>query len=212
MGEGSSSSENVRVEAIDAIEREETHAHGTVLHREKVVSRALAGAMGVGALFFLLAGGLGIFGEPNAPVWAMAFPFLFSLAFAFVGLTKPVLRTTVTNEEVYALHGLRETRVPMEAIESVSVVDGTREKLLGAEMVGPAITSKVALIAWSDAKGATHKCAIASDDPERLASLINGVREQRRTRLSSVRVLVDALQEEEAREIAETEARAVRGK
>ncbi|MFO0562581.1 MAG: hypothetical protein U0269_31480 [Polyangiales bacterium] len=202
MSEASGSSEGVRVEAVDAIEREETHAHGAILHREKVVSRALAGMMGAGALFFLLAGGAAIFGEPNAPLWALAFPFVFAVAFAFVGLTKPVLRTTVTNEEVYALHGLREARVPMEAIESVVAVDGTREKLLGAELVGPAITGKVTLITWSDAKGATHKCAISSDDAERLAALINRVRDQRRTRLSSVRVLVDALREEEAREVA----------
>jgi hypothetical protein len=154
MSEAGGPSEDDRVAPVDAIEREETHAHGTILHRDKVVSRALAGMMGAGALFFLLAGGAAIFGEPNAPLWALALPFVFALAFAFVGLTKPVLRTMVTNEEVYALHGLREARVPMEAIESAVAVDATREKLLPAELVGPAITGKVALIMWS---GATRR-------------------------------------------------------
>lgn len=202
MSEGTSGSENVRVEAVDAVEREETHAHGTILHREKVVSRSLAAMMGFGTLFFLFAGGAAIFGDPNAPLWALAFPFSFAVLFAFAGLTKPVLRTTVTNEEVYTLHGLREERVPMEAIESVTVVAATQLRPLGAVLIGPSATHRLVLVTWSDANAVTHKLAIASEDADRLASLINRVRDQRRTRLSSVRVLVDALREEEAAEAA----------
>ncbi len=169
-------------------ERDLSAVHGTVLHREKVISRALAGIMAGGALLFLLAGVAAVFGERGAPWWAMGFPFVISLLFSMIALIKPVLRTTVTDEEVYALHGLRETRVSMTAIDDVTVVEGTRQALFGVEAVGPAVTARVVLIAWTAADGAAKKCAIASNDPEQLAGAINSVRSARASRLSSLRV------------------------
>lgn len=166
-------------------------AQGTVQRCEKVVSRALAMVMGGAALFFALAGGAAIATERAAPWWALSFPFVIALLFAATALIKPVLRTTVTDEEVYALHGLREWRVVMCSIDSVKVVDGVRPQLAHAELIGPAVTSRVVLIEWTDSNGQAKKSAIASNDPEALAASINAVRESRATRLSSVRVFAD---------------------
>lgn len=188
-------------------ERDLSAVHGTVLHREKVISRALAGMMAGGALLFLLAGVAAVFGERGAPWWALAFPFVISLLFSMVALIKPVLRTTVTDEEVYALHGLRETRVSMTAIDAVTVVEGTRQALLGAESIGPAVTGRVVLISWTDADGVAKKCAIASNDPEQLAGAINGVRSARASRLSSLRVDVYEEHEHEVAAAAPTDGR-----
>lgn len=166
-------------------------AQGAVQRCEKVVSRVLSLVMGAGALFFALAGLIGVVAERAAPWWAKSFPFVIALLFAATALIKPVLRTTVTDEEVYTLHGLREWRVVMSAIDAVKVVDGVRPALANAELIGPAVTSRVVLIEWTDSSGQAKKSALASNDPDALAASINAVRESRATRLSSVRVFAD---------------------
>lgn len=171
-------------------DRDLANDHGTVVHREKVVSRALALMMAAGAMFFALAGVAAIATERRAPWWALLVPFVISLAFAAVGLLKPVLRTTVTDEEVYAEHGLREACVSMCAIESVKVVKSSRDQLLGAELIGPSVGESAVLIEWTYSDGSRKKTALPSANPTALAAAINEVRDARASRLSSVRIMV----------------------
>lgn len=151
-------------------------AKGAEMHREKVVSRGLAAAMFGGFAFFSIGGIIGYVTDPHAPIGALVLVMLFALAFLAAGLVKPVLRTTVTDQEVYAQHGLREWRVALSAITKVSVVSATKQSLLGAEAVGPSFGSHAALIEYRDASGATKKLALASNDAPALVSTIEVVK------------------------------------
>jgi hypothetical protein len=153
-----------------------SEAIGTALHREKVVSRMLAITMFVGAAIFTFGGIVGYATDPNAPVWTLVFMLTIALAFLSVGLVKPVLRTTVTDREVYALHGLRAWRVPLDTILSLSVVPATRQALLGSEPVGPMFNGHAAVIEYRDATGAIKKLALATPNAGALVAAIESAR------------------------------------
>jgi hypothetical protein len=132
--------------------------------------------MALGALLFALAGVGALASERGAPGPALLVPFVVAGLFALTGLTKPVLRTTVTDREVYALHGLRESRIPLASITSVTVVPATRQSLLGAEALGPAAGAQMVLVAFDDLDGAAKKRAIPSVDPAALAAILEEAR------------------------------------
>ncbi|MBL8678780.1 MAG: hypothetical protein JNK05_06425 [Myxococcales bacterium] len=151
-------------------------ARGAEMHREKVVSRGLAGAMFGGFAFFSIGGIVGYFADPNAPLWALLLVQLFALAFLATALVKPVLRTTVTDQEVYAQQGLREWRVALDQITKVSVVPANKQALSGAEAVGPMFGATATLIEYRDASGANKKLALASNDAAALVATIEVVK------------------------------------
>lgn len=165
-----------RTHATDAVEAELSAHRGAVLHREKYVSRALAVIMAACALLFTVAGVGAVATERAAPWPLLLVPFFVATLFALAGLTKPVLRTTVTEQEIYALHGLRESRVALSSITDVAVVEATRQALFGAEALGPAAGTHMILLSFTDAEARPRKCALPSRDPAALAAIIEEAR------------------------------------
>lgn len=106
-----------RTRPEDAIESE--MGGDDVVHREKGLARGTMGvALGYGTLVAATSSASVIAG---APLWTLAVPALLSAGVALFALTKTVIRTVVTRQEVIVRSGMREHRVPLSAITSTEV-------------------------------------------------------------------------------------------
>jgi len=166
---------------------------GTVLLRDKVVARNLAL---VCLLMFLVFGAASIAylrgwrADANAIFRWLAYFFVpFS---AWVGLTKTVLRTVVTTQEVQAQQGLRALHVPVASISQCRIFHPGVER--GLELYSPAGGGGV-VVEWRDAKGKERKTLIGSDDPSTLAA---GIERARAAARHPTRVAADVAEPSDA--------------
>lgn len=110
----------------DTFESRYMPAEGTVLHRDKRVSRVLAGIMGLSGLAVI---GVAIFialvnGTSQKPVPAEALPLVVGMVaslgvlIATIGIAMGILRTVVTDREVNVKYGLWGPTIAMKDILS----------------------------------------------------------------------------------------------
>src|SRR5690606_20742832 len=89
-----------------------------VLHREKGLARGTVGiAIGYASLVAATSSA-GVMA--GAPLSSLAFPALISAAVGLFAITKAVIRTAVTRDDVISRAGLREHRIPVSAITAVA--------------------------------------------------------------------------------------------
>jgi len=153
-----------------------------VLFRDKVVSRlTFYACVLMGALFLALAAG-GAAQGAFAGAIGMA---LFGAAATFLGLTRSILRTVVTREDVRIHWGLWGPRIALSSIRSVRVRDATRQGMIEAsrEQGRPRIEvfqipapAPIVEIEWTDATGKARRAWIGSSEASSLAAAIEGAR------------------------------------
>ncbi len=177
-----------RSTATDAQERamvDDAHA----LHRDKHVARTAAALMIPGGLIALLATlAVATGADPAAPRLAAVLPFAAFLWMVYVLLTRMVVRTAVTRDEVLIQWGLSTHNVPLAAITvcEAKPVTGGPTAATGAGWALFANRGSV-LLSWTDA-GATKRLLFSAADPAELAAQIDAARALPATR---VRVATD---------------------
>lgn len=96
---------------------------GTVLRRDKVVGRRFQFWMAVPALWCLLGTILTFSGLLGPATWVGVMLGVLTAFFAFLWATLSVIRTVVSDREVFVQYGLWGPRVPIERVRSCRVVD-----------------------------------------------------------------------------------------
>jgi hypothetical protein len=163
-----------RIVPTDPVEAE--MGTGTVLRRDKVVSRKLALiclAMFIGFLATSIGYMRGWGAERSAFTHWLTYllvPFV-----AWIGLTKTVLRTVVTTSEIHVSHGFRGTHIPIASITKCLVFEGERAPR-GTEVFSPAGLRGM-WVEWTGAGGIDRMTMIGSEDP---VALVASVEEARR--------------------------------
>lgn len=117
--------------STDEFEAKNMQGDEPVLHRDKKVSRGMAGLLSVGGLLvILLAAYVAIAnGTASRPVPPAALPFvvaavtLLGLLLIATGVIFAVVRTVVTAREVHVKYGLWGPRIPLDAIQSCKVIE-----------------------------------------------------------------------------------------
>lgn len=188
-----------------------------VRHRDKRVSRGMAGILAAPALFSWALAVFVAFANASSdkPVPAGALPFvvgaiaLFGVMFALLSLTMAVLRTVVTDKKLTVKYGLWGPEIDLSAIRSCKVVDYDWTKFGGwgirigaggvrAYVPGPGEVVEVAY----DEGGTTKRVQIGAQDARKLSLEINRARE------AGVRIAIDdetdAAAEEEALSLEES--------
>ena len=164
---------NDRIAPNDPVEAE--MGEGTILRRDKVIARNLA-LLCLGLVFAFGAASIAyLYGwQADKPAVFRWLTYGLVPLFAWIGLTKTVLRTVVTTRELYVRHGLRATRIPISSIKS-SRVFGAERPEGGTELYLPA-GAKSVLVDWCDERGKTRKTLIGSEAPAELLASIERAR------------------------------------
>ena len=157
-------------------------------------------------------------GNRPAPLW-MSIPLvLLGAMFAMIWVVFAVLRVHVTQSEVHIQYGLAGPHIPLDAIESVEVVDyklsefggwGIRRSMDGTwaySLMGD--SAKVVKITWT-VDGKTKKVVVSSRNPPELAAQIDKARAatSRRVRVAEIPAKVGELEEERVEEETEDETK-----
>lgn len=148
-----------------------------VVHRDKHVARTAAALMIPMALLMLLATAAVASGaDPAAPRLAALVPFGVFLWTAYTILTRTVVRTLVTSNDVQVHWGMSDHRVPLAAITSVEAraPSGGPTAATGAGWRLFADRGSV-LIQWND-QGKTQQILFPANDPPTLAAEIERAR------------------------------------
>jgi hypothetical protein len=185
-----------------------------VRHRDKLVSRGMAAALAVPAVFVLVL--TVVIGVGNAaasrPVPPQALPFVlagmvaFALLYALLAVTFAVLRTVVTDREVNVKFGLWGPRIPLDAITACKVVpyDWTKfggwgiRRNRGGTWAYVAGNGDVVEIAYTEG-GKDKRVLVGAAEPGTLAAEI----ERARQASSRLRVSADGAVEAETASAAE---------
>jgi len=172
--------EKARPRAADDYEASNMAGAGEVLHRDKLVSRPLAIVCLLMMLFAFLgaAGGL----AQGAPLAAGLGVGAVGLLFLFLGLTRTVLRTVVTADDIRVHWGLWGPRIPLSAVKSVSVRrDYSRQALTeamrepgapGVEMFAIPHRGELVDLEWTDESGRPRRAWLGAGDPVALCDAI----------------------------------------
>lgn len=194
---------------------------GRVLHRDKLVARGLALIMAVSFVFFLAASIAYAMGwGKDINVVSRALTFLLTPLFPFVLLTRTVVRTAVTTEEVVVEWGLWGPRIALGSITNVEVVTAadvkTKAGLLvsttavkgqtGYELYCPGTLTEAVWLEWTDEKG-PHRAVVGASDPKTLARAIQEARATRLRVADPARAEVEQEAEAEAEAAAEGRAK-----
>jgi hypothetical protein len=115
----------------DAFEESEMHDGSPIVRRDKLVSRRMAALLSGTGILPIAIGIFVAFANDSSqkPLPAAALPFVVAalltmgVAFGVMGIMFGVLRTVVTKKAVHVKYGLWGPTIPLEAIESVRVVD-----------------------------------------------------------------------------------------
>jgi len=107
------------------------HDGGEVVHRDKRISRGMAGLLMIPGVFNLvLAAFIAVVNDTaSKPLPAAALPLVVAaiaalgLMFIGLGIVFAVVRTIVTEHAVHVKYGLWGPRIPLESIRSCKVVD-----------------------------------------------------------------------------------------
>jgi hypothetical protein len=181
---------------------------GTVLHRDKLVARGLALAMLIGTIGFTAASialAMGWGAEIN--FLSRLLTFVLTPLFPFVLLTRTVVRTVVTTEELQIQWGLWGPRIPLSAIRSVEVIPSERvraeQKKRAIELYVPGHFEEAVCVEWRDESGKQRTALVGSEDPRGLASAIEEARAKKGVRVATADPIADAEREAEAEVEAE---------
>ncbi len=165
-----------------------------VLHKDTVTSRPLVLLLGVIALLSA-GGGVADFLHvlPKSTTWAGVLLMCLAMLMAFLATTLTVLRTVVTEGEVYVQYGLWGPRVPIAKVRSAKVVkydsfrfggygikrasDGTWAYVLKAK-------DGVVELVWTDDAGKEKRAVFSASNPSAVVAAI----EQARTASGGLRV------------------------
>lgn len=198
-----------------------------VVHRDKVVARMTAVACALMTLFF---GAVAIGSAIQGHVAGAVGVGVAAMVFLFIGLTRSVLRTIVTRDDLLIHWGLQAITVPLSSIRELRIRATGRQSLseamkepgsppieildLGptryAASLGPQAKGAfghVLDLRWEDAKtGRTRRAWLGADDPDGLFAAIQRGRAGRKSvRIDTSSAPGDALSEAEAEAEAEAE-------
>ena len=186
-----------RDQVSDPIEAE-MEVRGRVLHRDKLVARSLAWVMLALSVFFIgasLAYALG-WGAQVSPL-AKAATFLLAPLGPFVLLTRTVLRTLVTTEELTIRWGLWGPRIPLASLTKVEVVSSEevrkRQRKQRTHVYHPGHFTEPVWIEW-ELDGKTQAAVLGSNEPQ---TLLAAIEEGRRvgSRVAPVEAIAGELDE-----------------
>lgn len=194
------SDEGRRLHPTDPIEAG-MESPGRVLHRDKLVARSLALIMaactlffGVAAVVFALGGGAGV------PLVSRILTFVLLPLFPLVGLTRSVVRTLVTSEEVQIKWGLWGPRIPLAAITRCEALTTeqirTEQGLAGPKLAldadrkgawrsssyhlyAPGHFTEAVWLEWTGDDGKPQRAILGSEAPKVLAAAIESARRAR---------------------------------
>jgi hypothetical protein len=157
---------------------------GTVLHREKVVSRLLA-LISLGLLVFFGAASFAYLRgwAPQTSLFAKLCTYAMVPLGLYVGLTRTVLRTVISSHEIHVTQGLPGRRIPLEAITSCQTF-GPGKRAPRGELFSPGSSGVV--VEWTDTAGKARCTLIGSNDPEGLLAVIERARRGRTSRVRAV--------------------------
>ena len=172
--------QTAKVPTADEYERSNIASAGEVIHRDKHVSRALAGIM---VAMMVMCVGLGIGGfAQGAPLAATLGVGIVGIAFLFLGLVRSVVRTVVTADDVHVHWGLWGPRIPLRAITVVAVRnDCSRQALIaaiaepgtaGPEMICIPTHARVVDLQWTDSDGKPRRIWLGAEDNVALSAAI----------------------------------------
>ena len=165
-----------RTTATDAQERAMVD-DARAQHRDKHVARTAAALMIPSGLIALLAAiAVASGADPAAPRLAAILPFGAFLGVVYMLLTRMVVRTAVTRDEVIVQWGLSDHRIPVAAISACEAksVTGGPSVATGAGWALFADRGSL-LLSWIDA-GATRRLLFPANDPAALAAQIDAAR------------------------------------
>jgi hypothetical protein len=165
--------------ASDEYEANEMTAAGQVVHRDKVVGHELAKFLALYAVGFL---GLGLFETFvgwNVPTLARVLTFILAFFFGAVALTRTVLRTVVTTEEIVIRQGLSGPQIPITAVTVCEVLEKVPGKQLpvigGTHLLLPSMKADIVRIDWTEG-GVTKRALLSSSDGPLLVTRIEEAR------------------------------------
>jgi hypothetical protein len=177
-------------------------SEGETRYRDKLVSRSLAGLFGGASLFAFGLAGVGI-----------ALGVAAGLGFAFLGLTRTVLRTALTDTDLRVHWGMWGPTIPLSSIEEVSVREDCTRTAMNevmrdpgsprVRMVGPFSRPPVVDLVWTNEKGVKERLWLGAGDADGLAAAI-----RRAIAKDRARVRVEETEEEEQDEDVEEVERA----
>ncbi len=179
-----------RTEASAPVEEKMVTDPSRVRHRDKHVARTAAVLMIPMALLALLATVAVASGaDPAAPRLAALIPFAGFLGTLYMLLTRMVVRSAVTRDEVQVQWGLSEHRIPLAAITACEAkpATGGPTAATGAGWALFANRGSV-LITWSEG-GTSKSLSFPANDPVTVAAQIEAARGGQ---ASGVRVAADA--------------------
>lgn len=177
-----------RVAPTDDYEAGAMTGAGRVIHRDKVVARGLALMMVIyGAVFTALCVAIWMGAFPTMSLFSKALVPPLAVLFWVTGLTRTVLRTLVTTEEVHIQQGLWGPRIPIASITGCEVIAYKAGNIpRGVLLHVPSARERVVRLDFTDAKAQARTAVIAANDPDLLAAKIDEAR-----RVSSVRLRVE---------------------
>jgi hypothetical protein len=217
----------------DEYERANVAADAEVTHRDKVVSRGTALAC---AFMGLLFAGLTVAAVADRVWGAVAVFPLLALGAVFLGLTRPVIRTALTRDELRVHWGLQALVIPLRALRSARVREAGRAQW--AEAVGepgaapletfvltsgpraadvPLAAGSVGFVVelvWDDAAaGKTRRAWLSAAAPDALVAAIEAARPREATgvRVDDARATGDGAPAEAAAEHRQHEAQRAPG-
>lgn len=165
-----------RTAAVDDYEAAYMGTEGEVVHRDKRVSRLMAGLLAVPGLFSILIGVIIAVSNPDDLV-----PGILSGALGLLLMLLAVLfsslRTAVSTREVHIQYGLWGPRVPIEAITECEVIEydamkfggwGIKLSSDGTWAYSMPGADKALRIHWTTPKGKTKKAVVTAEDASAL--------------------------------------------
>lgn len=201
----------------DAYEATNIASTNEVLHRDKVVSRFTAFAC---IAMALLLGGVAIGGFANGSIAGGIGLAVVSLASLFLALTRSVLRTVVTKDDLRIHWGLWGPRIALDAITSMRTRSATRQEMIKAaaeagkariEIFQIPTPGDVLEIEWTDETGKARRAWVGANDARGLQAAIERARSGSRARIDASEIEaseVEASSEADAVAEAEREAQA----
>lgn len=156
--------------------------HGRVQHRDKLVARGLALGMLIGFASCLAASiAIAMGWGANIHIVPKVLTFVMTPLFLFALLTRTVVRTAVTSEELAIEWGLTRRRIPLSAISKVEVLDvaQVRERAPGGyELHCPGGFTEAVWVEWSDSTS-PRRALVGAADARGLMHAIEAARGKR---------------------------------
>lgn len=174
-----------RSTGADAYEAANMAPRGAVIHRDKLVARGVMIGLGGAALFFAALGvGVGLSSAPfGAAVGLGAVLACLTGLSLFMALTRSVLRSVVTRDELRIHWGLWGPSIPIASIRALRRRPATRTEMVAAasepgrppvEIYQVPVPAAEALeIEWGDSSGKARRVWLGAQDVRALESVLS---------------------------------------